>query len=79
MSTTTNQQWHEGLSTAAFGLSLTAFMASALFVLVAVNPKAGPYGNLPWYYSAGSLAASALLYWLSNRAHVTKIPKSRRF
>ena len=72
MSTKTNQAWYESVSTVAFGLSLTAFMAAALFVLVAINPKAESYGNLPWYYAAGNLVASGLLYWLSQRTAPVK-------
>lgn len=36
------------------GLSLTCVMASALFVLMALNPKEAVYGGMPLAYAAGS-------------------------
>ena len=59
--------WRDGMSLATFALSLTAVMATALFVLVGYNPKAESYGNLPWYYAAGCAVASAFLYGVSQR------------
>jgi hypothetical protein len=55
------------------GLSLTCITATALFVLVAVNPKdATTYGSAPMIYAGGS-AALALVFnrasaWLLRRA-----------
>ncbi|KAA1258683.1 All-trans-phytoene synthase/15-cis-phytoene synthase [Rubripirellula obstinata] len=37
------------------GLSLTAFMATALFVMVYMNPKSDVYSTLPLLYATGSL------------------------
>lgn len=59
--------WRDGMSLATFALSLTAVMATALFVLVGFNPKAESYGNLPWFYAAGCAVASALLYGVSQQ------------
>jgi phytoene synthase len=42
------------------GLSLTAIMATALFVMVFVNPKDASYSYIPLVYSAGSLLAAIL-------------------
>ncbi|NBV44988.1 MAG: hypothetical protein EBR86_04950 [Planctomycetia bacterium] len=55
------------------GLSLTCVTATALFLLVAVNPKdAVTYGSAPLVYAAGS-AALAIAFnrasvWLPRRA-----------
>jgi hypothetical protein len=55
------------------GLSLTCVTATALFLLVAVNPKdAATYGSSPLVYAAGS-AALAIAFnrasaWLLRRA-----------
>ncbi|MGL4550076.1 MAG: hypothetical protein ACRC33_02720 [Gemmataceae bacterium] len=59
--------WRDSMSLATFALSLTAVMATALFVMVGFNPKAESYGSLPWYYAAGCAVASALLYGVSRR------------
>ncbi|MFM8539442.1 MAG: hypothetical protein ACKOES_15460 [Planctomycetaceae bacterium] len=48
------------------GLSLTCVTATALFVLVAVNPKDAGYGGMPMAYAAGS----AVLAVVFNRAAV---------
>ena len=37
------------------GLSLTSVTATALFVLVAINPKDAAYGGTPWLYTGGSV------------------------
>jgi len=54
------------------GLSLTCVTATALFVLVAVNPKdAATYGSTPLVYAAGSAALAIALNrasaWLLRR------------
>ncbi|MEM6654991.1 MAG: hypothetical protein AAF596_04235, partial [Planctomycetota bacterium] len=46
------------------GLSLTCITATALFILVAVNPKDASYGATPLIY-AGAAAAAAFAF---NRA-----------
>lgn len=51
-------------STVLTGLSLTGVTATALFVLVALNPKDATYGSTPLAYAA----ASALLSLVFNRA-----------
>jgi hypothetical protein len=55
------------------GLSLTCITSTALFLLVAANPKdAATYGSAPMLYAGGS-AALAILFnrasaWLLQRA-----------
>ena len=56
---------------AFLGLSLTAIMASALFVLVYVNPKSSEYSYLPLLYSGASLALGFVFNRLSARAAST--------
>jgi len=57
------------------GLSLTCITATALFLLVAVNPKdAATYGASPLVYAGGS-AALAIAFnrasaWLAGRARI---------
>ena len=63
----TTRSWRDSMSMVAFALSLTAFMASALFVMVGLNPKSEGFGNSPWYYGAICLLSSPLLYLLSQR------------
>jgi 15-cis-phytoene synthase len=46
--------------TAFFGLSLTAIMAAALFLMVFINPKEAVYSYLPLFYSALSLGLGVL-------------------
>ncbi len=48
---------------ASIGLSLTLTMATALFILVGVNPKQADYSNLPWIYAAMSAAAAFATNW----------------
>ena len=55
------------------GLSLTCVTATALFVLVAVNPKdAATYGSAPLVYAAGSavlaIAFNRASAWLLHRS-----------
>lgn len=61
------QSWRDAACNVTFALSLTAIMAVALFVIVAINPKSESYGNTPWYYAGVSLLASGLLYFASRR------------
>ena len=49
------------------GLSLTSFMAAALFVLVYVNPKDSTYGWLPLAYAAVSVMFGIITNLLSHR------------
>lgn len=56
---------------AFLGLSLTAIMASALFVLVYVNPKSSDYSYLPLLYAGVSLALGFVFNRLSARAAST--------
>ncbi len=53
--------------TAFLGLSLTSIMATALFVLVYINPKSADYTYLPLVYAGCSLLASVLFHRLSCR------------
>ena len=57
----------ESLQTVTFGLALVLVMATALFVLVALNPKHEGYGDLPWLYAGLSAAGAVLLYGASVR------------
>lgn len=57
----------ETLYLAVFGLSLTGVMATAMFALVGLNPKADTYDYLPWIYSGGSACAALILGWWSRR------------
>jgi hypothetical protein len=59
--TSETRTWREAASTAAFALGLTAVMAAALFVSVALNPKDESYGHAPWFYAGGSAVFAALL------------------
>ncbi|MBU6175075.1 MAG: hypothetical protein KGQ60_14795, partial [Planctomycetes bacterium] len=52
---------------AFLGLSLTSIMATALFVMVYVNPKSAEYSYLPLIYAGVSLVASVLFHRLSVR------------
>lgn len=49
-------------SAVCLGLSLTAIMASVLFLLVYINPKEDNYGSLPLVYSGASIIGSIVLY-----------------
>lgn len=49
------------------GLSLTSFMAAALFVLVYVNPKDSNYGWLPLAYAAAAVVFGVITNLLSRR------------
>ncbi len=65
--TTETRSWRDATSNVAFAISLTAFMGSTLFVLVALNPKQENYDNLPWYYAAFCLVLSGAVYMLHRR------------
>ena len=54
-------------SAVCLGLSLTAIMASVLFLLVYINPKEDSYGSLPLVYSGVSIIAAVILHQLSVR------------
>lgn len=58
------------------GLSLTCVTSTALFVLVAVNPKEATYGSTPLFYAAGA-ACLAIVFnraaaWASRRVAETR-------
>ncbi len=51
----------EAFYLATLGVSLTAIMATAMFLLVAYNPKdAATYNNLPWIYAVASATVGCL-------------------
>ena len=52
---------------AYLGLSLTAIMGAALFVLVGVNPKQEAYDSMPWIYAASCVAVAFLTGWAARR------------
>lgn len=53
---------------ATLGVSLTAIMATAMFVLVAFNPKdAEIYSNLPWIYAFVSASIACGTQWFLHR------------
>jgi hypothetical protein len=54
----------EAWSVVFTGLSLTCVTATALFIMVAVNPKDATYGSTPLFYAGGS----AVLAVVFNRA-----------
>jgi hypothetical protein len=55
------------------GLSVTCIAATALFLLVAVNPKdAATYGSSPLVYAAGSVALAIAF----NRASAWLVPRA---
>lgn len=51
----------------SLGLSLTLIMATALFVLVGVNPKDSSYQALPWVYAAISALTAVVCGALAKR------------
>ena len=58
------------------GLSLTCVTSTALFVLVAANPKEATYGSTPLVYAAGA-ACLAIVFnraaaWASRRMIETR-------
>ncbi len=61
------RSWRETASSVVFALALTAVLAAALFVVMALNPKDSVYGNLPWYYAGFCAVAAPLLFLLCRR------------
>ena len=59
---------------AYLGLSLTSFMASALFVMVAVNPKDPSYSALPIIYAVGCVVIGIATNLLARRAAYQPVP-----
>jgi hypothetical protein len=55
------------------GLSLTCITATALLVMVAVNPKEAAYGSMPLFYAGGS----AVLAIVFNRASAWALGRAR--
>jgi hypothetical protein len=55
------------------GLSLTCITATALLVMVAVNPKEAAYGSMPLFYAGGS----AVLAIVFNRASAWALRRAR--
>ena len=67
---------------ATLGVSLTAMMATAMFVLVAINPKdAATYSNLPWIYATVSAVIACgtqwALYRMGQTMSLQAVPVSR--
>ena len=63
---------HESRYLLFTGISLTLVMATTLFALMGINPKADSYAAMPWIYSGvcAVLAAMTGLYARScNRQH----------
>jgi len=58
--------------TVYLGLSLTAIMAAALFVMVFMNPKDASYSNLPLVYSAASLFGAIVFNRLAARCEISQ-------
>lgn len=59
--------WRESMAQVTFGLALVLVTATALFALVAMNPKLDEYGSTPWAYAAGNLALGAASWFASTR------------
>jgi predicted neutral ceramidase superfamily lipid hydrolase len=59
---------------AYLGLSLTSFMASALFVMVAMNPKDPSYSALPVIYAVGSFLIGIVTNLLARKAASPTMP-----
>ena len=55
----------------AWGLSLTLVMATALFVLVGINPKDEAFGHLPWLYASLSALAACVFGYVASRLEAT--------
>ena len=52
---------------AYLGVSLTCFMGTALFLMVAFNPKDPAYSSLPWVYAIGCLLVGVATNVLARR------------
>ncbi len=51
----------------SLSLSLTLVLATAMFVLMALNPKEAAYSSLPWIYSALTVVGAIAFGWLARR------------
>ena len=58
---------------AFLGISLTSFMASALFVMVSVNPKDPSYAGLPIFYAIGCIAIGIATNFLARKAAAARL------
>ncbi len=54
------------------GLSLTTIMATALFVMVFMNPKEASYSYLPLFYSGASMLSAVLFHRLAARCEMSQ-------
>jgi hypothetical protein len=59
--------------TVYLGLSLTAIMATALFLMVFINPKDAAYSNLPLIYACGSMVGAIVFNRLAARCDVSNV------
>ncbi|MEL6105254.1 MAG: phytoene/squalene synthase family protein [Planctomycetota bacterium] len=70
-----SKQWRIEMNDAKYlmylGLSLTSFMASALFLLVMLNPKDESYAAWPMTYAAVCLGVGGITNWLAKRSEVS--------
>ena len=65
------------------GISLTAFMSSAAFLLVMLNPKDASYATLPIVYAVACFAVGVVTNLLAKRAEIpvpvpVRVSKSER-
>ncbi len=62
------------------GLSLTFVMATTLFFLMGLNPKAATYESLPWIYSVGCALIATVTGMMARRMnqHLKPQPQSTR-
>jgi hypothetical protein len=68
LSTPTELMMNDAKYLVYLGLSLTAFMSSALFLLVMLNPKDTAYSNLPVIYAVFSFAVGIVANLLAKKA-----------
>lgn len=68
MTGTKEQKMNDAKYLAYLGVSLTAFMASALFVMVSINPKDASYAALPILYAIISVGVGVATNFLARRA-----------
>lgn len=71
-STQSQSSLRQAKSAVYLGISLTSFMAAALFVLVYVNPKDTSYGMLPLAYAAAAVVFGIITNLLSRRYEAEK-------
>ena len=64
------QKMNDARYLAYLGVSLTSFMASALFLMVSVNPKDPSYAGLPMVYAAVSVVIGVATNYLARKAAV---------